>query len=98
MLSHGVILRYRRAPSLSRGGIALLLALLTACTQTNRAPQTVNVFQVAQQREPASLNPALENGQSATEWGFLLFSFLVKYDESGRLIGDVATQVPSLEN
>ncbi|HLI95105.1 MAG TPA: peptide ABC transporter substrate-binding protein [Candidatus Baltobacteraceae bacterium] len=53
---------------------------------------------MAQQREPASLNPALENGQSATEWGFLLFSFLVKYDDRGRLVPDVATQVPSLEN
>lgn len=28
----------------------------------------------------------------------LLFSYLVKYDESGKLIGDVATQVPTIEN
>jgi peptide/nickel transport system substrate-binding protein len=54
--------------------------------------------QIAQQREPASLNPALENGQSSTEWGFLLFSYLVKYDASGKLVGDVATQVPNIAN
>jgi peptide/nickel transport system substrate-binding protein len=45
-----------------------------------------------------ALNPALENGQSSTEWGLLLFSYLVKYDDRGRLIGDVATQAPTLEN
>ena len=45
-----------------------------------------------------SLNPALENGQSATEWGSLLFSYLVKYDDKDRLIGDVAATVPSLQN
>lgn len=79
--------------------LALLLAL-SACT----ASHTVNTggngtqFQVAQQREPASLNPALENGQSSTEWGLLLFSYLVKYDDRGNLIGDVATQAPTIEN
>jgi len=45
-----------------------------------------------------ALNPALENGQSATEWGFLLFSYLVKYDDNGNLVADVATQVPTLQN
>ncbi len=45
-----------------------------------------------------SLNPALENGQSSTEWGFLLFSYLVKYDDRGRLVGDVATTAPTLQN
>ncbi|HEY9180821.1 MAG TPA: ABC transporter substrate-binding protein, partial [Candidatus Baltobacteraceae bacterium] len=82
-----------------RGILALLVLLLAACTST-RNPATVSgsQFQIAQQREPASLNPALENGQSSTEWGFLLFSYLVKYDASGKLIGDVATQVPSIAN
>lgn len=45
-----------------------------------------------------SLNPALENGQSATEWGELLFSYLVKYNDKGALVGDVATAVPTLQN
>ena len=77
--------------------LAFVLAL-AACTSTHNAGGNAPAFQIAQQREPASLNPALENGQSSTEWGFLLFSYLVKYDASGKLIGDVATQVPSIEN
>jgi peptide/nickel transport system substrate-binding protein len=78
---------------------ALFLALLTACTASrNTAAPSGAQFQVAQQREPQSLNPALENGQSSTEWGLLLFSYLVKYDDRGKLVGDVATRVPSIEN
>lgn len=53
---------------------------------------------VAQQREPASLNPALENGTSSTQWGELLFQYLVKYDDRGVLVGDAATEVPSPQN
>lgn len=75
----------------------LLTALLTACARPT-PPNTVTQLSIAQQREPMSLNPALENGQSSTEWGFLLFSYLVKYDDRGNLIGDVATQAPSLAN
>ncbi len=53
---------------------------------------------IAQQREPMSLNPSLENGQSQTQWGELLFSFLVKYDNHGQLVPDAATAVPTLAN
>ena len=53
---------------------------------------------IAQQREPASLNPALENGASSTEIGELLFQYLVKYDDRGRLVGDAAVAVPTLRN
>lgn len=53
---------------------------------------------IAQQREPVSLNPALENGQSSTEWGFLLFSYLVKYNDRGQLVGDVAKEAPTVRN
>lgn len=81
-----------------RGTFAALLVLLSACTSSHPSSPAQAVFQIAQQREPQSLNPALENGQSSTEWGFLLFSYLVKYDQTGHLIGDVATQVPSLQN
>lgn len=90
-------MRYRAAPSLSRG-LALALILLAACTPAHNETSNTSSFQVAQQREPQSLNPALENGQSSTEWGFLLFSYLVKYDDRGNLVGDAATQAPSIEN
>ena len=45
-----------------------------------------------------ALNPALENGTSSTEWGLLLFQYLVKFDDRGRLIGDAAREVPTLQN
>jgi peptide/nickel transport system substrate-binding protein len=53
---------------------------------------------IAQQREPASLNPALENGTSSTQWGELLFQYMVKYDDRGELTGDAATEVPTPQN
>jgi peptide/nickel transport system substrate-binding protein len=74
-------------------------AILAACAPaTPGGGGSTRVFTVAQQREPASLNPALENGVSSTEWGELLFQYLVKYDDRGRLIGDAAAAVPSLQN
>ncbi len=77
---------------------AVLAIALAACTRTGAPRPSNEAFIVAQQREPASLNAALENGQSSTEWSELLFSYLVKWDDRGRLIGDVATEVPSLQN
>src|SRR5690242_3888267 len=78
--------------------IACALALLAACAPAHQSATRTDTLSVAQQREPMSLNPALENGQSSTQWGFLLFSYLVKYDSHGNLVGDVATQAPSLQN
>lgn len=53
---------------------------------------------VAQQREPRSLNAAYENGASSTEWGELVFQYLVKYDDKGNLVGDAAIEAPSVSN
>ncbi len=74
--------------------------LLAACAQSGQQHTIIgrSTLVVAQQREPRSLNPALENGQSQTEWGELLFSFLVKYDDHAQLVPDAATEVPSLAN
>ena len=81
-----------------RGPAALLAALLTVagCAPAPRATGTA--LTIGQQQEPMSLNPALENGTSSMEWGLLLFNYLVKFDDRGRLVGDVATAVPSLGN
>jgi len=74
-----------------------LAALLASCSRPGQtAPADTLV--VAQQREPMSLNPALENGVSSTEWGLLLFQYLVKFDDRGRLIGDAALAPPTLQN
>ena len=90
-----------------KGPIAhiLALALLVPAACAPAAQQagpsgagSGGVLVVAQQREPASLNPALENGTSSTQWGELLFQYLVKYDDRGRLVGDAATGVPTPQN
>lgn len=74
-------------------------AVLAGCAQgTQRERFAPATLVIAQQREPRSLNPALENGQSQTEWGELLFSFLLKYDNHGQLVPDAATEVPTLQN
>ena len=77
-------------------------AVLAACSPVSRpggaGGGAADTLVVAQQREPASLNPALENGTSSTEWGELLFQYLVKYDDRGQLVGDAATEVPSPQN
>ena len=78
--------------------LAAAAVCLSACAPSAQQAGPARVFTVAQQREPASLNPALENGTSSTEWGELLFQYLVKYDDRGRLIGDAATEAPTLRN
>ena len=87
------VLRYLRMTTL------ISLMVLAACAQSGqRSIIGRSTLVIAQKREPRSLNPALENGQSQTEWGELLFSFLVKYDDHAQLVPDVATEVPSLAN
>lgn len=77
---------------------AFVLLTLCACSSLYSPANTAAGFTVVQQHEPRSLNPALENGQAATQWGFLLFSYLVKYDDRGHLIGDAAVEAPTLAN
>ena len=74
--------------------LVLLAVLVAGCAHTQQA----GTLTIAQQREPMALNPALENGASATEWGLLLFSYLVKFDDKGTLIPDAATEIPTLRN
>jgi peptide/nickel transport system substrate-binding protein len=80
--------------------LAAGLLSLASCSllSAGRQSKPANSLVLAQQREPTSLNPALENGVSSTEWGELFFQYLVKYDERGRLVGDAAVEAPTLEN
>ncbi len=75
--------------------VPALFLLAAACS---RASAPAGALAIAQQWEPRSLNPALENGTSSIEWSMLIFSYLVKYDDRGRLIPDLATAVPTREN
>ena len=76
---------------------ALLFFFISGCA-ARHLPLGTAALVIGQQQEPVSLNPALENGQRSTEWGELLFSYLLKYDSKGRLAGDVAREVPTLAN
>lgn len=79
---------------------AILAMVLGGCAPAAQqsAGGATGTLVVAQQREPASLNPALENGTSSTQWGELLFQYMVKYDDRGQLVGDAATEVPTPQN
>lgn len=77
--------------------VALLVLIAAACS-ARHGTLGDRTLVIGQQQEPISLNPALENGQRSTQWGELLFSYLVKYDDAGRLVGDVALRVPTLAN
>lgn len=81
--------------------LALVLAAASLCACSRRgeiAPAAASALTIAQQREPMSLNPALENGTSSTQWGLLLFQYLVKFDDRGKLVGDAALAAPTAEN
>jgi len=80
---------------LRRNLFLLLLAVLTACSRST-APKDEII--IVQQHEPQSLNAALENGPTATELGLLLFNYLLKFNDRGQLVGDVAKAVPTLRN
>ncbi len=76
-------------------GLAALVALAGCARQHALHGGT---FIIVQQREPRALNPELENGVNSQEWGALLFSYLVTWNNKGQMIGDVATVVPSDAN
>ncbi|MBV9409459.1 MAG: ABC transporter substrate-binding protein [Candidatus Eremiobacteraeota bacterium] len=87
-----------RLAALACAAVTVLVCACAPVAQSGAGSRATDTLGVAQQREPGSLNPALENGTSATEWGMLLFQYLVKYDDRGRLVGDAATDVPTLAN
>ena len=88
----------RARARLRAAAAATLLCSCSPAAQNAGGGGSADTLVVAQQREPASLNPALENGTSSTQWGELLFQYMVKYDDRGQLAGDAATEVPSLQN
>jgi peptide/nickel transport system substrate-binding protein len=53
---------------------------------------------MAQAWEPRSLNPLLHIDYNAYELDNLVYSMLLEQDETGRLVPDLATNVPSLSN
>lgn len=75
--------------------VGVFLIALSACS---RAAIPSDRVVIVQETEPRSLNPALDRGAVQTQWGMLVFNYLVKFDDRGHLIGDVAVAVPSVAN
>jgi peptide/nickel transport system substrate-binding protein len=77
---------------------AALLAMFLLLAACSKAETHAGRIVVLTQREPLSLNAALENGASSTMWGELLFNYLLKWNDKGELVGDIATEVPTRAN
>src|SRR5579863_3828091 len=96
-------------PSLARIAIATLLRLgIAGCSRVAesgsqqsevRAAWTVpGVARVEIQTEPITLNPLLARDVAEVDVEGAIFDGLVKVDNRGRLIPDLAIAVPSREN
>ncbi|PZR57517.1 MAG: hypothetical protein DLM50_05970 [Candidatus Meridianibacter frigidus] len=79
--------------------------LLAGCTRvqsvgtTGRRPWTQpHVLRIADISDPDHFNPLLSTMDLVYDLDALVFSFLIIADDKGELIGDLATEVPSLSN
>ena len=77
--------------------LALVLGGLTGCSRGN-VPSHPDVLRIADISEPDKFNPLLSSMDLTEHLSALVFSTLVIADDRGRLIGDLATEVPTLSN
>ncbi|HVA32929.1 MAG TPA: peptide ABC transporter substrate-binding protein [Candidatus Baltobacteraceae bacterium] len=83
-----------------------LLVLVAGCSREpsatvsgRRQPWTIaHVLRIADISEPDHLNPYLSEMDIAYDTASLIYSYLVVADDRGRLVGDLASEVPSLSN
>ncbi len=82
------------------GTVCVLASIFAACTHVARGPQSSggNTLTVAIQKEPIALDPLLLEGISAYTFSELLYSYLTNYDSAGRIVPDLAREVPTPEN
>src|SRR5579862_1629503 len=86
--------------------LALSVAVLSACSRAPSAPgsgqrqpwTTPHVLHIADISEPDHLNPYLSEMDISYDVASLVYSYLVVADDRGRLIGDLAADVPTLAN
>src|SRR6202790_5835226 len=83
----------------------LLLSVLAACTPSTsgdasgRHPWTKpGVLRLADVADPDRFNPLLSTMDLVEALSSLVLSYLIIADDSGKLIGDLATEAPSLTN
>src|SRR5579863_7350973 len=85
---------------------AFVCASLVGCTRTatptppgTRHAWTVpHVLRIAELSDPDHLNPYLSEMAVSEHLASLVYSYLVIADDKGRVIGDLASEVPSLAN
>ncbi|MDP9019125.1 MAG: peptide ABC transporter substrate-binding protein [Candidatus Eremiobacteraeota bacterium] len=78
--------------------LAAMVAILCGCSAKPQGSSASAALRIAQQQEPASLDPLLLNGTVGNETAALIYSYLVKFDDRGNLVPDIALVVPSLAN
>ncbi|MFN2529347.1 MAG: ABC transporter substrate-binding protein [Candidatus Baltobacteraceae bacterium] len=83
-----------------RSCVVAVLLVLCSCTsvQTGTTSKPGAELRIAQLQEPASLDPLLLNGTVGLESAYLIYDYLLKIDDRGRLVPGIATEVPSLSN
>lgn len=75
----------------------MLCAAIAACTRGPTGPHD-NILRIADLADPDKFNPLLSTMDITENLSALVFSTLIIADDRGRLIGDLATEVPSLGN
>jgi peptide/nickel transport system substrate-binding protein len=76
----------------------LVFAVGAGCSTSGVPPRGPDTLVIAQAWEPSTLNPLLHIDYNAYEIDNLVFSMLLKQDADGRLLPDLATNVPSIAN
>jgi peptide/nickel transport system substrate-binding protein len=97
----GVAVKALRSAAGNEGGmrvlrVMLVLALLAACSRPAVTPH--DRLTIVQTQDFPSLDPLFVSGIGGQELAALLFSYLVKLDDHGRLVPDAAEVVPSVAN
>jgi peptide/nickel transport system substrate-binding protein len=80
--------------------------LLSACSKTGgtaapggRNPWTQpGVLRLGEPDEPDSINPLFGHTLACDEAATMIFSYLMRYDDNGNFIPDLATEIPTYEN
>ncbi len=83
---------------MNRAGIAMILLAASACTSQGHHSKPPTQMVVAVSIDPASLNELLIEGQTTATIVPLIYSYLLTIDGDGRLVPDVAAEVPTLAN
>jgi peptide/nickel transport system substrate-binding protein len=85
--------------------IACCAAMLAACSKnlTTTAggpnPWTIHgVLRIGMPDEPDSLNPLFSHSDSSDQVDGMIFSYILRYDDNGNYIPDLATVVPTIQN